>query len=334
MSVAQPIVASGRRTRSLTAAAASVGKRALILATTLGALLVPVSAASSDAVKTAPVRCTPTSVARLILHSSAPRYMRDEIRESLAPKRPGEYGGPIGVSKVYCGDYTRDGRTDLVATVDDGGTIGVTAWVVLEGTVSGWRFAFVSYGRASPQPAHLWVEPTNGGDLLETQPIYLPGDPNCCATGGIRNTQWRWNGHTFKTVKTWTTIAPMSGTSNSYHFQSPSENIGCYLGPAGVDCQVAKYSWPKVPTKPESCQWDFLPTEITLVGTTVTVGHCRGDIGPLCYSDSRCEVLVYGASVVAGRIRCTSATNGITCRRLDGRRVGFRIAREGYRLFP
>jgi hypothetical protein len=32
-------------------------------------------------------------------------------------------------------------------------------------------------------------------------------------------------------------------------------------------------------------------------------------------------------------VRCASARSGVTCRRRDGRRVGFRIAREGYTLY-
>jgi hypothetical protein len=43
--------------------------------------------------------------------------------------------------------------------------------------------------------------------------------------------------------------------------------------------------------------------------------------------------LAYGRALTLGSVRCVSATNGVTCRRLDGRRVGFRVAREGYTLY-
>jgi len=38
-------------------------------------------------------------------------------------------------------------------------------------------------------------------------------------------------------------------------------------------------------------------------------------------------------SVTVGRIRCVSATAGVTCRRTDGRRVGFTVSREAYRVY-
>jgi hypothetical protein len=46
-----------------------------------------------------------------------------------------------------------------------------------------------------------------------------------------------------------------------------------------------------------------------------------------------CRVLRYGQSVARGQIRCTSTMAGVTCRRRDGRRVGFLIARERYVLY-
>ena len=69
---------------------------------------------------------------------------------------------------------------------------------------------------------------------------------------------------------------------------------------------------------------------------------CRGDVGPLCYRTDPCSVLRNGRSlesVTFGAqqrgLRCTSATNGITCTKI-GRNPGargFRVAREGYALF-
>ena len=123
------------------------------------------------------------------------------------------------------------------------------------------------------------------------------------------------------------------------HFQSPSGNINCIGAPAGfgqpafVECLVRKHTWPAsiTPRKPASCDLDFDPYTVSLGNRKVSVGSCRGDIGPLCvYTSDKCSTLAYGRSVAMGPIRCTSATVGVTCRYTTSPRVGFRIAREGY----
>jgi hypothetical protein len=136
-------------------------------------------------------------------------------------------------------------------------------------------------------------------------------------------------------------FAVCAGTAQAglVHFRSPSGNIDCLLGsgngtPNFADCLVKTHAWPHHPAKPSRCDLDFDPYEIGLSGTQVYVGSCRGDIGPLCGPGTdRCTVLAYGHSVTQGGIRCTSAPSGVTCRRLSGRHVGFRIAREGYAVW-
>ena len=123
------------------------------------------------------------------------------------------------------------------------------------------------------------------------------------------------------------------------HFQSPSGNINCIGAPAGfgqpafVQCLVRKHTWPAgiTPRKPASCDLDFDPYTVSLGNRKVSVGSCRGDIGPLCvYTSDKCSTLAYGRSVKIGPIRCASATAGVTCRYTTTPRAGFRIAREGY----
>jgi hypothetical protein len=123
------------------------------------------------------------------------------------------------------------------------------------------------------------------------------------------------------------------------HFRSPSGNINCMLGTGGgtayASCLVRHATWRVLPRKPASCDLDWVATELEIGGRNLTAGACRGDIGPLCEpsgADS-CRTLAYGRSVTVGPIRCTSAVVGVTCRRTDGRRIGFRIAREGYLLY-
>jgi hypothetical protein len=86
--------------------------------------------------------------------------------------------------------------------------------------------------------------------------------------------------------------------------------------------------------KPASCDLDWDPQSLALGHGRVSVGSCRGDIGPLCIDPADpCFTLRYGRSVDIGPIRCTSATAGVTCRYRSGRRVGFLIARERYVLY-
>jgi hypothetical protein len=130
--------------------------------------------------------------------------------------------------------------------------------------------------------------------------------------------------------------------AHTFHFKSPSGNINCGGSPTGVTCLLLHNDWKTLRPRPASCDLDWSPTDMSLFLESrtrrwgVSVGGCRGDIGPLCYAQDPCRVLRYGASITAavnGRgIRCTSRTTGVTCTRL-GARVGprgFRIARQGY----
>jgi uncharacterized protein DUF6636 len=128
-----------------------------------------------------------------------------------------------------------------------------------------------------------------------------------------------------------TTFVAIPGRTQ-VHFKSPSGNINCYVfaTQGGVaDCVVRTATWPSMPPKPVSCTLDWAPTEVQLVGAHVTLGGCRGDVGPRCYTGGdRCVVLEYGDAITTGRVRCVSSASGIACRRTVGSRPGFLIARE------
>jgi Family of unknown function (DUF6636) len=124
------------------------------------------------------------------------------------------------------------------------------------------------------------------------------------------------------------------------HFESPSGNINC-IGqaatsgsPAYVQCLVKTSTWPVERPKPARCDLDWDPQSLALANRRVSVGSCRGDIGPLCIDPADpCFTLGYGRSVEIGPIRCTSAATGVTCRYRTAPRVGFRVARERYLLY-
>jgi DNA-binding transcriptional regulator YdaS (Cro superfamily) len=130
-------------------------------------------------------------------------------------------------------------------------------------------------------------------------------------------------------------ICAAPASARLVHFTSPSGNIDC-LGstsaPASVSCYVQRTTWSRTPPRPSWCDVDWFPTEVGLSKRQTMVGSCRGDVGPTCFPGA-CGRLAYGRSLEIGSIRCSSATNGITCRYRTSPKVGFRVAREGYVLF-
>ena len=128
-------------------------------------------------------------------------------------------------------------------------------------------------------------------------------------------------------------LSDAAAGATSAHFRSPSGNIQCRMEATFVDCLAQKNTWPHLPKRPARCDVDWFPAELALSRRGVSVGSCRGDVGPSCGPGLSCRVLGYGRSVIVGRFRCASTRRGVTCRRTDGRRIGFRIAREGYRIF-
>jgi hypothetical protein len=127
--------------------------------------------------------------------------------------------------------------------------------------------------------------------------------------------------------------APAGGASPFVHFRTPSGNINC-IGSVGgtipvfVECMSRQAKWPHTPPRPIGCDLDWEPYNLGLSQRRVSIGACRGDVGPRCFND--CTTLRYGRSVNIGPIRCRSAVNGVTCRYVRGKLAGFRIARQGY----
>jgi hypothetical protein len=131
--------------------------------------------------------------------------------------------------------------------------------------------------------------------------------------------------------------APAVAQADFMHFTTPSGNIDCvadFDAPA-VDCLVQKAAWPRVPPRPPDCDLDWVGTEISLARGRVSLGSCRGDIGPLCIAQTGdCPALPYGTSLILpSKVRCTSRRAGLTCRARNGAGAGFRVARGGYRIF-
>ena len=123
--------------------------------------------------------CTLHAARQALLAAPALRSLRSTV----------EHGG--GPDTLICHDLTGDGADDMAVTVFSGGTAGDIAWAVFRPTGAGWKLA---YARLHAYKVGLYH---NGRDLIESEPIYRPGDPNCCPTGGFERRRLSWNGRTF-----------------------------------------------------------------------------------------------------------------------------------------
>lgn len=109
-------------------------------------------------------------------------------------------------------------------------------------------------------------------------------------------------------------------------FNSPSGNIGCYIDPSTVRCDIRERDW-SPPPKPASCNENVEYGQ----GLMLNVGEparfvCAGDTAL-----TTGNTLGFGDKIVAGSIECSSAPSGITC--WDFQYGGeFSISREAYHL--
>ena len=108
-------------------------------------------------------------------------------------------------------------------------------------------------------------------------------------------------------------------------FTSPSGNVGCYLEPTTVRCDILERDWTP-PPRPVDCEFDYGQGIDLSVGEAPTF-VCAGDT-----TLGGGTPLAYGTSISAGPLTCDSAETGITCRDSTTTR-GFTIAREAFRLF-
>jgi hypothetical protein len=120
-------------------------------------------------------------------------------------------------------------------------------------------------------------------------------------------------------------------------FKTPSRNIVCGYGidqhgRASMECGIK--SGLKPPPRRIHCDAGD-PSDkrigLTDTGRAVPV-RCAGDPGPLLPQiEAKARVLAYGTKVRIGRITCSSAITGLTCRNSSGH--GFFMSRLSWRLF-
>jgi hypothetical protein len=110
-------------------------------------------------------------------------------------------------------------------------------------------------------------------------------------------------------------------------FTSPTGNVGCYIDPSSVRCDIDERDWAP-PPKPADCRLDYGQ------GIALHPGHgaefiCAGDT---TIGGQQAQALAYGDSISAGSLVCESAEAGMTCRDNETGH-GFSLSREAYRIF-
>ena len=122
-------------------------------------------------------------------------------------------------------------------------------------------------------------------------------------------------------------LGALAGTAQaSTGFQSPSGNIGCFIGTGGVRCDIRARDW-SPPPKPASCDLDW--------GQGVAVGKRDRKASGVCAGDTTLGAgrkLGYGDSSWRGDLRCRSRRSGMRCRNLRTDH-GFALSRDSARLF-
>jgi len=117
------------------------------------------------------------------------------------------------------------------------------------------------------------------------------------------------------------------GNHGPKYFQTPSGNIGCYVGAEAARCDIRNRDWEPPPGDPaeKNCELDY--GQGIVVSETHAEFVCAGDTalgGP--------RTLGYGQSSQRGRFVCESEPDGITCSHLDSGH-GFFLSKESYRIF-
>ena len=109
-------------------------------------------------------------------------------------------GGQFLQTSVIYADLTGDGVDEAVVPISSGGTLGDVAFLVLALAGEGTRTLLNETPAGGSGGLAVSVV---DGQVVMTQPIYGPDDPQCCP-GALRKTTYAWDGATFavQSVKT------------------------------------------------------------------------------------------------------------------------------------
>jgi hypothetical protein len=111
------------------------------------------------------------------------------------------------------------------------------------------------------------------------------------------------------------------------YFQTPSQNIGCYISRHDARCDIRERSW-SPPPEPDRCRKIGLD-----YGQGIVVGATRAEF--ICAGDTSLggpATLPYGSDARRGSFRCHSGQKGVTCSNAANGH-GFFLSRQSYRIF-
>jgi len=134
-----------------------------------------------------PSYCTLALAESLAERPSTPAALRKEITTSTP------YHGGIG--DVTCVEVTGN-EEDLEFNVSSGGSFGFIAWAVFRHPKTGWEFA--GWGSSGGEPIRFL-----DGNVVVTEAVFEPGNPQCCPTGGYNHHEYHWNGTGFVKTSSW-----------------------------------------------------------------------------------------------------------------------------------
>lgn len=116
-------------------------------------------------------------------------------------------GGQYLQAGVIYGDLTGDGVDDAVVPISSGGTMGDIAFLVLGASGGATKTLLKEIPLGGSGGLSVAVV---DGQIVMTQPIYGPDDPNCCPSG-LRKTTYVWNGASFAVQSVKTDVNPAGG---------------------------------------------------------------------------------------------------------------------------
>jgi len=116
---------------------------------------------------------------------------------------------PVGpfdkrVGQTLCFDFTGDGREDIVFTGWEFADNGAHYWAAFRARGDDWSRVIFKRDCCRVRRATKIRIARLGGTILVRQPIFRPGNKNCCPTGGTQTGRWRWNGVALKLLGTTT----------------------------------------------------------------------------------------------------------------------------------
>ena len=117
------------------------------------------------------------------------------VRRHLKMKTIGDSAtrvDPSSLDQLVCAGAT------LAVTIASGGTAGDIGLILFRRTATGWRVALTRGGY------RLGLF-RSGADVIESQPVYRPKDPNCCPSGGFDHVRYHWNGTRYAVARSWHT---------------------------------------------------------------------------------------------------------------------------------